>query len=266
MIKVEDYHKLYKETVAVSGLSFEVPPGAILGMVGPNGAGKTTTLRAIAGIIEPTRGQLSVCDYKADSIDAKRRLAYIPDEPRLFESLTVWEHLQFAAAAYQVDQFESKAEHLLGQFELLEKRDTIAQELSRGMRQKVAICSAYLFDPTAILFDEPHTGLDPHGIRTMKDTVLKRAEQGASVIVSSHLLSMIEDTCTHLLILIKGKAGFYGTMDEVRQAYPELGDGSSLEDIFFHATSDGESESASETDEAAASSASPVGPTDPPEN
>ena len=129
------------------------------------------------------------------------------------------------------------------------------------MRQKVAICSAYLFDPTAILFDEPLTGLDPHGIRTMKDTVLKRAEQGASVIVSSHLLSMIEDTCTHLLILIKGKAGFYGTMDEVRQAYPELGDGSSLEDIFFRATSDGGSNGGSnsaseETNEAAASSSS----------
>ena len=238
MITVDNYSKSYGDTIAVNGLSFTVPPGAILGMVGPNGAGKTTTLRAIAGIIQPTAGRMLIGnhDINVDSIKAKQQLAYIPDEPRLFEPLTVWEHLMFSAAAYKVKQFEPIAEQLLQQFELTEKRDVIVQELSRGMRQKVAICAAYLHQPKAILFDEPHTGLDPHAIRTMKETVLQRAQAGAAVIVSSHLLSMIEDTCTHLLILIKGQAVFHGTLQEVREKYPDLDDGSSLEKIFFRAT------------------------------
>jgi len=151
--------------------------------------------------------------------------------------MTVWQHLQFSAAAYKVKNFEASGERLLEQFEMTDKKDTVVQELSRGMRQKVAICSAYLHKPVAILFDEPHTGLDPQGIRTMKETVQERAANGASVIVSSHLLSMIEDTCTHLLILIKGQSHFYGMLDEVRKKYPELEGGSTLEDIFFRATS-----------------------------
>jgi ABC-2 type transport system ATP-binding protein len=238
MIKVENYHKAYKETIAVSGLSFEVSPGSIMGMVGPNGAGKTTTLRAIAGIIPPTQGQISISgfDISEQPKQAKKNLAYIPDEPRLFDALTVWEHLRFSAAAYGVDHFESIGDELLDQFELTDRRDTPAQALSRGMRQKVAICCAYLHNPGAILFDEPHTGLDPHAIRTMKKTVEERAEAGAAVIVSSHMLSLIEDTCTHLLILLGGKAAFQGTFAELRSQYPDLGDGSTLEDIFFRAT------------------------------
>jgi ABC-2 type transport system ATP-binding protein len=127
---------------------------------------------------------------------------------------------------------------LLEQFELLDRRDALAQELSRGMRQKVAICCSYLYEPKVILFDEPHTGLDPHGIRTMKETVMQRAASGAAVIVSSHLLGLIEDLCTHLLILQKGKALFLGTMNEAREMYPETGDGMTLEEIFFRTTTE----------------------------
>jgi ABC-2 type transport system ATP-binding protein len=247
MIKVHNYHKAYRETIAVSGLSFEVPPGAVLGMVGPNGAGKTTTLRAIAGIIPPTDGQISIAgfDIVQQPKQAKGNLAYIPDEPRLFDALTVWEHLRFSAAAYEVDNFEPIGNELLDQFELTDKRNSPAQELSRGMRQKVAICCAYLHSPGCILFDEPHTGLDPHAIRTMKRTVKERAADGAAVIVSSHMLSLIEDTCTHLLILLNGTSAFLGTFDELRAQYPDLGDGSTLEDIFFRATQRDEASSPS---------------------
>src|ERR1700742_623010 len=154
-----------------------VMPGQILGLLGPNGAGKTTTMRAICGVIPPTHGQLLVAghDIVRDPIPAKRQLAYVPDDPRLFDSLTVWEHLVFIASAYRVNDFQPRAEQLLGQFELTEKRDALASELSRGMRQKVAICCAYLYQPKAILFDEPLTGLDPRGIRTMKSSVLESA-------------------------------------------------------------------------------------------
>ena len=239
MIEVREYHKVYDETVAVAGLTFDVPSGAILGMVGPNGAGKTTTLRAISGILPPTQGELKIAghDVVRQPKLAKGCLAYIPDEPKLFDSLTVWEHIRFIAATYQVVEFERVGEALIEQFELVGKRDSLCSELSRGMRQKVAICCGYLHSPTAILFDEPHTGLDPHAIRKMTESVKERAASGAAVIVSSHLLSLVEDMCSHLLILSKGKSVFFGTLEEARSRYPGIGDRTSLEDIFFHATS-----------------------------
>ena len=237
MIQVVDYHKAYGDTLAVRGLSFQVPAGAILGLVGANGAGKTTTLRALAGIIPPTRGQLLVAghDVVRDSIQAKSRLAYVPDDPKLFDELTVWEHLEFIAAAYRVSNFQPVAEQLLCDLELVEKRDALAQGLSRGMRQKVAIACAYLHEPQAILLDEPMTGLDPHGIRVFKASLAKRAQAQAAVILSSHLLSMVEDLCSHLLIMAKGQSLFFGTLEEARNRFPQMS-GATLEEIFFQAT------------------------------
>lgn len=240
MIVVNDYHKVYDQTIAVSGLSFSVEAGDVLGLVGPNGAGKTTTIRAITGIIPPTRGRLSVAGYDVvdDPVEAKRRFAYIPDEPKLFELLTVTEHLKFTAQAYEVpaDVAAERTEILLEQFDLLEKRDALAQELSRGMRQKVAICCAYLHNPEAILFDEPLTGLDPRAIRTLKDSIKQRTANGAAVVISSHLLSLVEDLCTHLLILNRGQSRFFGPLGELRSAFDDVSDDASLEEVFFHAT------------------------------
>lgn len=240
MIQVQDYHKHYRELVAVSALSFEVGPGEVLGLLGPNGAGKTTTMRAIAGIIPPTQGRLIVAghDVVRDPVTAKRKLAYVPDDPRLFDTLTVWEHMEFIASAYRVSRFEPVAEALLEQFELTGKRNTVAQDLSRGMRQKVAICCAYLHQPAAVLLDEPLTGLDPRGIRTMKDSVLERARNGAAFLISSHLLSLVEDLCTHLLILHHGRSLFFGKVAEARTAFAAAGGDAdaSLEEVFFRAT------------------------------
>src|SRR5262245_38820352 len=188
-IVVEDYHKTYGSTVAVAGITFRVEPGEILGLIGPNGAGKTTTLRALAGILVPTRGRLSIDghDLAREPVAAKAALAYVPDDPKLFEQLTLWEHFRFMASAYRPSDWTSRAEQLLEQFELTEKRDALTGELSRGMRQKAAICCGYLHEPKAVLLDEPLTGLDPRGIRTMKDSVRQRAAAGAAFIVSSHL-------------------------------------------------------------------------------
>src|SRR5262249_11465305 len=125
MILVEDYHKVYGETVAVAGLSFTVEPGTVLGLVGPNGAGKTTTMRALAGIPEPTRGRLVVDghDLAKEPVPAKAAMAYVPDDPKLFDQLTIWEHLRFIAAAYRMADWQEAGEQLLIQFELTEKRD-----------------------------------------------------------------------------------------------------------------------------------------------
>ena len=238
MIQVADFCKAYRGAVAVESLSFDVQPGQILGLLGSNGAGKTTTMRAIAGVIPPTHGRLLVSnhDVAIEPVAAKSLLAYVPDDPKLFDALTVWEHLQFIAAAYRVKDFEADALALLDQFELTPKRDALAQELSRGMRQKVAICCAYLHQPRAILFDEPLTGLDPHGIRTMKDSVRQRASEGAAVIVSSHLLSLVEDLCTDLLILDHGRRIFFGPVDDARLAFANVSGQASLEEMFFRAT------------------------------
>ncbi|HET9943311.1 MAG TPA: ABC transporter ATP-binding protein [Terriglobia bacterium] len=246
MIVVDDFHKTYRETVAVAGLSFQVEPGQIVGLVGPNGAGKTTTLRAIAGIIPPTRGRLVVAGYDvvAQPVAAKQRFAYIPDEPRLFDTLTVAEHLQFVAAAYSVADYTEKVTQLLTMFELIDKKDVLAQELSRGMRQKVAICCGYLHDPVAILFDEPLTGLDPRGIRTLKQSIVYRARAGAGVVISSHLLALVEDLCSHLLILDRGRSLFFGPIAEARAAFAGLADDARLEEIFFRAIDPGQDNAA----------------------
>ncbi|MDB5331596.1 MAG: ABC-type multidrug transport system, ATPase component [Phycisphaerales bacterium] len=241
MIQVIDYHKTYLDTVAVAGLTFEVRPGEILGLLGPNGAGKTTTMRAITGIIPPTRGQLIVSgrDVVADPVGAKSQLAYVPDDPKLFDTLTVWEHLEFVAAAYRLTQWEEQAERLIVRFELTDKRTSVAQDLSRGMRQKVAICMAYLHNPSSILFDEPMTGLDPRGIRTMKESVAEHARAGAAVLISSHLLALVEDLCTHVLILHHGRSLFFGKMEEARTAFASVDSDGSLEELFFRATETG---------------------------
>ena len=238
MIQVDDFHKAYDGTVAVQALSFRVDGGQVVGLLGPNGAGKTTTMRAISGIIPPTRGRLLVAghDVVHDPVAAKRQLAYVPDDPHLFDTLTVWEHLEFAAAAYRVHDFEPGARALIEQFELVEKRDTVAQDLSRGMRQKVAICCAYLHNPRAILLDEPLTGLDPRGIRTMKQSVRERAANGAAIMVSSHLLALVNDLCTHLLIVHHGRSLFFGPVDEARSAFAGINPDASLEEVFFRAT------------------------------
>ena len=176
MIDVVDFHKAYDQTIAVAGVGFHVAAGEIVGLVGPNGAGKTTTLRALAGIIPASRGRLSVAghDVAREPLSAKARLAYIPDDPQLFRDLTVQQHLAFAASVYGVSDAEAKASDLLRQFEMTAKQNAPVRDLSRGMRQKLAICCAYLHDPLAILFDEPLTGLDPRGIRTLKESLRAR--------------------------------------------------------------------------------------------
>jgi ABC-2 type transport system ATP-binding protein len=234
-IVVEDYVKSYGNTVAVRGLSFRVDPGQILGLVGPNGAGKTTTLRALAGILQPTSGRLFVDghDVEREPVQAKAALAYIPDEPKLFDQLTVWEHFRFIASAYRLHGWTEGAEALLDRFSLREKRDALTAELSRGMRQKVAICCGYLHQPRAVLLDEPMTGLDPGGIRTMKESIHEAADAGTAFIISSHLLSLVEDICTDILVLNRGRQLMHGRLADLQRQASRNGARETLEQLFF---------------------------------
>jgi len=237
MIEVEQYTKLYGDTVAVQSLSFVVRPGDVLGLVGPNGAGKTTTLRAMAGILQPTSGTIRIagCDLSTHPVEAKAQLAFIPDEPALFEYLTVTEHLRFIARLYGVPDAAPRIPLLLEELELSAKADALPTELSRGMKQKLAIACGLLHDPKALLLDEPLTGLDPVGIRRMKETIAARARAGSAVILSSHLLHLVEELCTKLLVIRRGQAVAFGTIAEIVASRPELG-GRSLEEMFIALT------------------------------
>jgi ABC-2 type transport system ATP-binding protein len=237
MIDVANLFKHYDGTPAVADLSFTVQPGEVLGLVGPNGAGKTTTMRCITGILQPARGRILVDgrDVVLDPVNAKRALAFIPDEPRLFEYLTIREHLQFYGRVYGVAEFDARYAALIDELELHGKEDSLPGTLSRGMKQKVAIACGLLHSPRAVLFDEPLTGLDPVAIRRIKQTIRNLAAGGAAVIISSHLLNLVEEIATNLLLMQNGRNVLHGSILEIKASIPEL-QGSDLESIFMRAT------------------------------
>jgi len=241
MLDVEQLTRRYGKLEAVSDLSFQVPAGEILGLVGPNGAGKTTTLRCLAGILPPTEGRIRIggADLREQPLEAKRLMAFVPDEPRLFEYLTVEEHLAFSARLYGVEEPEPRSRRLLEELELIGKERSLPGELSRGMKQKLAIACGLLHDPAVILLDEPLTGLDPVGIRRMKDSIRRRAAAGSCVLVSSHLLGLVEELCHRVMIIQAGRKVAHGTLQEIKAALPQLESDASLEAIFLKVTGDG---------------------------
>ena len=238
MIEVAGLSKTYGDFAAVRDLSFSVGPGEVLGLVGPNGAGKTTTLRCIAGIIPPTSGSVRIAghDLATDPLGAKRALAFFPDEPRLFDYLTVSQHLAFVARIYGVDNHEAVARPLLEEFEIADKANELPGKLSRGMKQKLAIACGLLHSPKVLFLDEPLTGLDPLGIRRMKNSIVQRARAGAAIVLSSHLLHLLEEVCTHVLILKGGVKIADGTLAEVAARFSNGESGVSLEEVFIRAT------------------------------
>ncbi|CAM3867126.1 ABC transporter ATP-binding protein [Corallococcus sp. ZKHCc1 1396] len=239
-LDVEGLEKTYGAVQAVRGLTFQVAPGEVLGLVGPNGAGKTSTLRCLAGILPPSVGRVRVAghDLAVGPVDAKRALAFLPDEPRFFEYLTVWEHLNFTARLYGVEDWEPRGRALLEEMELTGREKSLPGELSRGMKQKLSIACGFLHQPRLILLDEPLTGLDPLGIRRMKASLRRRAEEGTALVLSSHLLPLVEELCHRLLIIAGGRAVALGTLPEIReQLAGGEGDGASLEELFVRITS-----------------------------
>ena len=250
MIDVRELTKLYDDFTAVDRLSFSVRPSEIVGLIGPNGAGKTTTLRCIVGIHAPTRGSIAVGghDTVKNPVECKRLLAFMADEPQLFDYLTVMEHLRLVARLYQVREFDERAKALIQELQLTGKENSLPAELSRGMKQKVAIACGLIREPQVLIFDEPLTGLDPLGIRHMKETIVRRGRAGAAVIVSSHLLHLVEEICTRIVIIDRGVKVADGTLDELR-ARPELATaGSNLESIFITATTRDDAKAPASTD------------------
>jgi ABC-2 type transport system ATP-binding protein len=239
-IEVSGLTKRYDSLVAVKELSFTVKRGEVLGLVGPNGAGKTTTLRALAGIHPPSDGTIRICgfDLHNDPVDAKRPLAFMPDEPRLFDYLTVEEHLQFIGRLYQVTGVREKMDPLLNEFELTDKRKALPAELSRGMKQKLMIACGFIHEPDVLIFDEPLTGLDPLGIRRMKESIVRRSQAGASVILSSHLLHLVEELCDTVAVIRNGTRIAYDTIANLKFELAKGRSDLSLEEAFLRITAE----------------------------
>src|SRR3989449_7555364 len=234
VIEVEKFGKSYGEFTAVRDLSFVVQPGEIVGLVGANGAGKTTTLRAITGILRPSAGTVRIVglDIEREPVAAKQQFAYVPDTIHPYDLLTVTEHLHFIALAYRVAHAETKYAALLEELELADKKDAIASSLSRGMLQKLSLACAFLREPRVIILDEPLTGLDPRGIRNIKQSIRHRAAAGTAFLLSSHLLGLVEALCDQVLILHRGQKQAFGSLDEIR-GLAALDGEASLEDAFF---------------------------------
>jgi len=241
-IAVEHFSRTYATSgglfTAVNDLSFDVASGEIVGLIGPNGAGKTTTLRSLAGILRPTSGRVRIDghDIIEDPLEAKRRLAFMPDEPHLFEYLTVDEHLRLVARLYGVADFARRSAVLIDELELKGKERSLPGELSRGMRQKVIIACGLVREATTLLFDEPLTGLDPLGIRRMRETIVARGRAGAAILLSSHLLHLVEEICTRVVIMDRGNKIADGTVAELRARADLAEAGSNLEQIFLRVT------------------------------
>jgi ABC-2 type transport system ATP-binding protein len=238
MLQVRNLVKQYKAHRAVDDLSFELKAGEIVGLLGPNGAGKTTALRCIAGILRPTEGQVLVNGYDvvADQAKAKRGLAFVPEVPSLYELLTVDEHLRFIAMCFDtVPIYEERKEALLARYGLTDKTDALVATLSKGMRQKLSVACALIHDANVMLFDEPLIGIDPEGARELKNELRRARDEGASLLISTHLLESAESLCDRVIVMRKGRKIAEGTVQDLRSLVPG-GDDMNLEDVFLALT------------------------------
>lgn len=231
MLEVHNLTKSYKKTIAVDNISFKINPGEISILLGPNGAGKSTTIKSITGLIN-YQGKILINGFPNTSSEAKSIFSYVPEIPHLFEYLTVYEHCDFIAKAYKIENAKEKIEHYLKLLEMDDKKEKLGKELSKGMQQKLSIVCALITNPKVIMFDEPLIGLDPKAIRVCKSLILELKEKGAAILVSTHIIDTLEEVWDKAIILNEGKVVFECGRDVFNQKHP----GKSLEELFFSIT------------------------------
>ena len=220
MISITDLRIDYDRTCAVQEVSFAVEPGQVFGLIGPNGAGKTSTIRALAGLLEPTYGTVEVCGADVRDDDRVRtRIGFMPDFPPLYDDLLVWEFLDLFAASYGVAKSERGrvVDDNLARVGLTDKRLALVSSLSRGMRQRLMLAKTLLPEPAVLLLDEPASGLDPHGRIQLRQILRGLADDGRAVLVSSHILAEMDEFCSHVGIMERGRMVAQGTVDEIAQ-------------------------------------------------
>jgi ABC-2 type transport system ATP-binding protein len=238
MLELRGVRKQYGKFVAVKGIDLNVHRGEIFGFLGPNGAGKTTTIRMVAGVLQPSDGEVLVGGESLEKNPeaAKSRIGYIPDRPYLYDKLSGGEFLRFVAGLWgrEGDAVEARMDRLLTLFQLAPWKDELIESYSHGMRQKLLISSALIHQPELIVVDEPMVGLDPRSARLLKDLFRTFVENGGTVFLSTHTLEVAEALCDRIAILSQGDIIALGTMDELRsQAHAG---GAHLEEIFLKVT------------------------------
>jgi len=233
-----DVSKRYEDIVAVDHIDLDVEHGEILGLLGPNGSGKTTTLKMILGLVKPDSGSVNVLGIKAedDPVAVKKQVGYVPESPRLYEFLTGLEYLDFIGDIYEIAVSEKKTriEEYLDALELEGREGDMISSYSEGMKQKIALISAFLHKPKLLLLDEPLSGLDPRSARIVKDLLRKLTSQGVTTIMSTHILEIAQAMCDRIAIMYEGRLLALGNMEELRQKARLPG--SDLEDIFLKLT------------------------------
>lgn len=227
MLEIKELTKSYEQNLAVDQVSFTVQDGTIGILLGPNGAGKSTVIKSIAGLLK-YKGEILIGGFPAKSIQAKRIFGYVPELPALFQTLTVEEHLEYIRRAYQIQVSQEEIDRLLQRLELDDKKEKMGSELSKGMMQKVSICCALLTRPQVLLLDEPMVGLDPKAIKELKEIVLELKNQGATILISTHMLEMVKELWDTVYVMEKGKI-----LAEYRRE--EVGD-QNLDELFFSVT------------------------------
>lgn len=243
-LRVVDLSKSYGGKQAVDKLGFEVKRGELYALLGPNGAGKTTTLRMIAGLLSADSGAISVfgVDARADPLGAKRLIAWLPDEPMIYDKLTVWEYLEFVAGLWGVETktASGRAEEMLKLLGLWDNRNDRCETFSRGMKQKAVLAAALIHEPKLLMLDEPLTGLDAAASRFVKDLLRKKVADGAAVILTTHILEVAERMADRIGIIKNGKLLVEGHLSDLQARAGAAGQ--SLEDVFLSLV--GESEPA----------------------
>jgi ABC-2 type transport system ATP-binding protein len=220
MIEVRDLRKEYAGHVAVSDSTFEVQPGEVFGVVGPNGAGKTTTLKALAGLVEPTEGEVRVADGDPADAETRRSLGYLPEESPLYEEMTALSYLRFFADLYDVPRgvADERIHDTLDRLEL-DRRETRTGDMSKGMKRKVAVARSLVNDPEVLVYDEPASGLDPLTTNYVVDFVRELADEGKTVVFSAHNLYHVERVCDRVVIMNEGDIVARGTLEEIRDEH-----------------------------------------------
>ena len=227
MLEVQGLAKRYGKYLAVDHVSFSIPDGCVGILLGPNGAGKSTIIKSIAGLLRYDGG-IGIQKMSSKSLEAKKVFAYVPEIPALFDALTVREHIEYIRKAYKSSITDEEIEGLLARFEMSDKQDKMGNELSKGMMQKVSICCALAVKPQVILFDEPMVGLDPKAIKELKEVILELKENGTTVLISTHMLEMVDGLWDVMFVMEKGKLIGAYKKDEVG--------GKDLDDLFFEMT------------------------------
>ena len=234
-LDIRDLRKRFGAKTAVDGLDLSVRAGELYALLGPNGAGKTTTLRMVTGLLKPDSGSISVfgVDTAKDPRGAKRLIAWLPDEPMLYDKLTAWEYLEFVAGLWAVPPklARERAEKLLTWLDLWDQRNQRLEGFSRGMKQKTALAGALLHEPRLLILDEPLTGLDAAVARQVKDLLVERVRAGATVILTTHILEVAERLSDRIGIIQSGKLLAEGTLSELQSRAGS--DGRTLEDVFL---------------------------------